>query len=87
MESHDMSLKTITPESLRSDAEKMIVRAEALEQGIKLFDGKVCEFCGGSQRFVASARCVNTRTHIREKDLVEGLRTERTVQLSARPWR
>ena len=82
-----MSLKTITPESLRSDAEKMIVRAEALEQGLMHFNGKVCEFCGGSKRFVASARCVNTRTHIREKDLVEGLRTERTVQLSARPWR
>ena len=81
-----MSLKTITPASLRSDAEKMIARAEALEQGIKLFDGKTCEFCGGSQRFVASARCINTRTHIREKDLVEDLREERAVQLSTLRW-
>ena len=81
-----MKDKKITPESLRSDAEKMLVRAVAMEAKIKFFEGKVCEFCGGTKRHTNSARCVNTRVHIRENFLVEHSRTERTPQLSTMKW-
>lgn len=81
-----MKDKKITPESLRSDAEKMYVRATAMEAKIKFFDGKVCEFCGGTKRHTNSARCVNTRVHVRENLFVENLREPRTTQLSTRKW-
>ena len=82
-----MKSKKITPESLRSDAAKMLVRADAMEQKLTFFSGKLCEFCGESKRFVNSARCVNTRVHVRDDQFVENLRQPRVTQLSARPWR
>ena len=81
-----MNYAKVTPESLRSDAEKMYVRADALEQKLKFFDGKICELCGGTKRHTRSARCVNTRDHIDNSLLVEDLRHPRTEQLSTRKW-
>ena len=81
-----MNYAKVTPTDLRSDAEKMLVRADALEQGLKFFEGKICELCGGTKRHTRSARCVNTREHIDNSLLVENLREKRTDQLSIMKW-
>jgi hypothetical protein len=86
VENNNMNYAKVTPTDLRSDAEKMLVRADALEQGLKFFEGKVCELCGGTKRHTRSARCVNTRDHIDNSLLVENLRHPRTEQLSTRKW-
>ena len=44
-----MNYAKVTPADLRSDAEKLYARADALEQGLKFFEGKVCELCGGNE--------------------------------------
>jgi hypothetical protein len=87
MEDYKMNYAKVTPADLRSDAEKLYARADALEQGLKFFEGKICELCGGTKRHTRSSRCVNTREHIDNSLLVENLREKKTDQLSTRAWR
>jgi hypothetical protein len=75
VEDYNMNYAKVTPADLRSDAEKLCARADALEEGLKFFEGKVCELCGG------------TREHIDNSLLVENLREKKTDQLSTRAWR
>jgi hypothetical protein len=87
MENNEMNYAKVTPTDLRLDAEKMLVRADALEQGQKFFEGKLCELCGATKRHTRSARCINTREHIKNSLLVEDLRHARADQLSTKAWR
>tara|TARA_R110002153_G_scaffold80941_1_gene205286 strand:- start:347 stop:610 length:264 start_codon:yes stop_codon:yes gene_type:complete len=87
MENNEMNYAKVTPADLRSDAEKLYARADALEEGLKFFEGKICELCGGTKRHTRSSRCVNTREHIDNSLLVENLREKKTNQLSTRAWR
>ena len=49
-----MNYAKVTPADLRSDAEKLCARADALEQGLKFFDGKICELCEEKYRQVTA---------------------------------